>query len=197
MPSFRDWELCRNLNCSSPDRHSGPRDPFAFRQWLGVFKGERSAMSALRSILQENGFGSISQITDEAVVGHASNLLATGRLHFHQRLDFAPEARGGASSNSPEFEGDKPFPISERRGPRSDARTPQPQESPTLPDDVDGHAQAAALQSAARSRHAVLPHLTETESGGRRWWSVTWHRLRHLSYNSGSGRPAASPATSG
>ena len=156
MYSLDDWEFCRHFNCVGIRQIAGLRDPFASRQWLQRFSGDPASMATLRTLLRQGERAtSVHRMSDQEVIGQVCDWLACGRLHVHSKSEFASASRGGAAAadeaGKPQPETAVPFPLSDRRAPaKGDTGRSKPATEPaTFSDAMDGHAQAAALLSAA------------------------------------------------
>jgi hypothetical protein len=119
-------------------------------------------MHAMRMVLAQEGLGScLSRMSDETVIHLVAGLVGSGRLHVHSQPWRAEIAGGGtqisdvagASAAAPAF------PLSDRKssGPSASSGPAANEGDPTLPDDTDYSAQAAALTAAASEGQPFCP----------------------------------------
>jgi hypothetical protein len=81
----QQWELHRWGECKECQPLAGLRDRFSARQWLQQFRGNLLHMSALRQLLSRevSASWSLDRTTDDEILDHAVELLASGLWHVH------------------------------------------------------------------------------------------------------------------
>lgn len=166
MPPLGRWKFCSNLGCQDEMPRFPLRDRGAAREWVQQWKNETFRMSEMRRLLSQDRMSrDISRISDEAVVDQIADLFVSGLLHIH----VAPTAttagsiaapqpqRVAASAGADTF---VPFPLSARSA-RASHTPPRetitlPPDPPTLSNNADIPAQAAALIAAAKTGAAAV-----------------------------------------
>lgn len=144
-------EYCRQSKCEKGDSILPLPDRFAVTLWLQRWRYDAMRMQEMRlALAQANLMGDVSRMADETVIAELSRLITTGRLHIHTHvLDLG----GGDVAAPPVSAPVQPvaFPLSDRKS-RAASSGPSPSfddGDPTLPDDTDFSAQAAAMAAAA------------------------------------------------
>ena len=104
-------------------------------------------MSALRSAAGAGPPGGLNLSDNESVIKFVALQISMGQLRICQRM--ARTANVSGAGSTPDDDTDKPFPLSERRKPSPATSSSGDDDPATFPEDADGQAQAATLNSAA------------------------------------------------
>lgn len=122
--------------------------------WLRRSCGNPSVLAALRGLARTAG----TTVSDnESVVKLIAGQIASGQLRICQRQTAGPAGDpGGPSSTAPGA--GKPFPFTpETKSTSGSSSQSSENDSPTMPEDMDATAQAAALNSAANQGAPFCP----------------------------------------
>src|SRR5690349_21381184 len=144
FPLERDeWWLCREQDCTEPDRAS-PLETQAWVRWrLQDLRTETGKMRLLQDLARHNISNIPFHLPHVAFIRKIEQLFIFGRLHVHKKR---LEARGGTGVE----ERNVPFPLQGRQ-PRIASGPAPTVDMPVFSPDLNMSAQAAALIAAAAS----------------------------------------------
>lgn len=112
------WYLCDSFDRPSPECREFKGSETLARQWVGQFRGDFFAMSALRRLWTKTSQGPVS---DDELLRQVSWELSTGRLKARQPIVRPVTGGGGGGSESTQV---KPFPLELKHHPAPPARPP-------------------------------------------------------------------------
>lgn len=160
-----NWRFCLKLSCSDPARLEEEPAGLCGAAFISISKGDWQKRRELRQLLAGQYYWSVCRMPDEELFQFALQLLASGRLHIHAKL----QPRTGAYAISSGRSTSKAAaPVKTPKSSTSSSVSGSLDNEPsTFNRNLDGASQAAALIAAAQSG---TPFCAEcdgaSESGG-------------------------------
>lgn len=151
-----EFQLCRASESCNCKQKSIQRVSLYTEDWLRRCIRNPLVIGALRGVITERG----TRVSDNAsLIKLIASQIASGQLRVcqHQDSDSGNNGAAGSASSQGDAPSSKPFPFTPRPKQTSSPALSNDNEPQSLPDNLDGAAQAAALNAAAAQGAPFCP----------------------------------------
>lgn len=150
-----EFQLCRAAESCNCKQASIQKAPLYTADWLRRCVRNPSVLMALRGIGKSSG-GKLSD--NEGIIKLIAGQIASGELRVCQGQNAVSNAAGDPGSAASQAAGsNKPFPFNPRPKTAPQSLSSNDSDGPGLADNLDGAAQAAALNAAASQGAPFCP----------------------------------------